>query len=309
MMSQRTSRSQNRPPPPGAKNLAKAKQPAKIPPRHKRDMVDQGDTGKDYLGAAPPRRRIFDGSGLLRLASTPAIPSPESKEDETDEDYEYELASKVVEVGDTTDMDVDDPPKGPPARRLENGSDVAIRKAMAAIGSVAGPTLTEQIFEIPMAFWGQLTTTAGNLLVNLANNDPTLATNWANAATVFNQYRVIEYEMFLVPMYDVNAVAAPVMQCLTSYIDEDDATTVPTAQASAMAHADTLRVQSGYETCHRIARPINPKATNPDDTWNDCLNPVAATHAIKFVCVTSLTSTVAWNIVVRWRVQFRGLGA
>jgi len=176
-----------------------------------------------------------------------------------------------------------------------------------------GPN-TEKSFLIPLAALVQVTTTNAGLVSTYCNNDPSAAPNWASAAGLFNQYRVVRYEAFLVPMFNVNAISdTPVgirgvsPQATLSWIDEDDPFTTPAFIADGTRHADTMEVHSGYATVHRVAKPLYSESSDPDDTWKDTAAPLG-THSIKFVGNHSLLSTITHNLVIRWMVEFRGIG-
>lgn len=255
------------------------------------------------LAARPKRKRakLADkaGSSMLRAMA--------SSLEDLDAD-EYELKACVVDSSapslsgqvttDTVEISLDD-------RR---------ERVLAPLRMALGP-MTERIFKIPLAVWFQVTTSGAGVVQVAANNDPTISPSWSSAAALFNQYRVKATKLTYVPLYVVNAIAnlpagvrGVSAQALLSFIDEDDATTLPNI-TQAQVHADSLLVHSGYDKIVREAKPVNAASTNPDDTWNDTSAPVAATQAVKLVGNHNLLAEVVANVVVEWEVEFRGLGA
>jgi hypothetical protein len=233
--------------------------------------------------------------------------------------------SLVEEPIDPSFFVIEEPKQGAtPVPELKDGEDspglpqfLEQQRFRESLRLMLGDTHVEQVFKVPMAFWFQLTSSAGGLVSSFASNDPTNSPSWGAAAALFNQYRVVSYKFTYLPMFVVNAVTdgpagvRPVSpQGIFTYIDEDDPTTFPTSVVDAMEHADTLRVSSGYElSVKRSATPVYSLASNPDDTWNDCAAPAAASQSIKLVGNHSLLSTVVANCVIEWMVEFRGLGA
>jgi hypothetical protein len=233
------------------------------------------------------------------LIQDPPVEVSESKEDLD----EFELDATFFDPNRSQDgdassaMDIDPPDANDQAT-------VALHRALSMLGS--GPD-RDRIYKIQMAFWFQASTNGSGIQLTYANNLPSASPAWSAAAGLFNQYRVKETCVKLIPMYNVNFTGV-VAQSMMSYIDEDDPTTAPGAYADALKHADTLRVDSGYDVVVRKFKQLGRQTAAPDTTWLDTAFP-AATAAIKFVGNHSLISTVTHNVVVEWEVEFRVLGA
>jgi hypothetical protein len=236
----------------------------------------------------------------------PLVPSSlplEPTDVESKDSDEFELEAAFVEHDGSTcgdglsAMDMDPPSEADSAVS-------ALHRALSMLGS--GPD-RDRIYKIQMAFWFQVSSNASGIVLTYANNTPSASPAWSAAAALFNQYRVKEMCVKVLPMYNVNFTGV-VAQSMMSYIDEDDPTTAPTAYSDALKHADTLRVDSGYDVVTRKFKQLGKTTAAPDTTWLDTAFP-AATAAIKFVGNHSLISTVTHNCVVEWEVEFRGLGA
>jgi len=223
------------------------------------------------------------------------FPAPKAPPSQVIEDYVHLPTSHQQSVDEESKEPLVEPPK-----------------MLSALRMLGGDTV-EKVFRLPLATSVQVLSTAAGLVATYASNDPSPSPDWASAASLFNQYRVTSYEAWLVPWYVVNspqnttvAIRPVIVQAMFSFIDEDDPFTLPVL-TDAARHSDTMVVHSGYSTVHRQARPIYTESSNPDDTWNDTTLPVA-THSTKFVGNHSLLSEYTHTLVVKWEVEFRGLG-
>lgn len=193
---------------------------------------------------------------------------------------------------------------------LQGRRELAI-SAVAYMGPVRTPDVLrgQDCYTCVLTTDGALSTDAGGLIQYVFSSNPAVpgavgaATGWSQFAAVFDEFRVLAFEVEFLSIYDQLISGASNM--LSTVLDYDNATAL-----TSYAVADNYGSQKNF-SIQEYDGKVKKRKILMSGIENSVFSNTAAPAAlfwIKFFASNLVVSTQVLHVVVRYRVQFRGKG-
>lgn len=146
-----------------------------------------------------------------------------------------------------------------------------------------------------------VTTSGSGILNAVYNNSPTNASNWAGYASVFDEFRVLGFQVAFRPLKGIGGTSSLFWAPITSVIDRSDATALTGYTLAA-------RYQSRKEAPGMTSWTQTATMQSVEDGSFLPTNAPVANTWVKIYSSGNANSTTVGRIEVTYVVQFRGLG-
>jgi hypothetical protein len=138
--------------------------------------------------------------------------------------------------------------------------------------------------------------------------------NYANFTTLFDQYRIVEGEVWLIPRVGTGSATGTNYGLFTSCIDYDDATNL-TSIGDGLGHTNSITTSGSQGHYHKFKpRPALAAYTgtftgyaNPSDSlWMDCASSSIQYYGVKYA-ITVTDAVYAFDAILKMVIEFRNL--
>jgi len=145
-------------------------------------------------------------------------------------------------------------------------------------------------------------TSSGIGVINpVYSSSPSTAANWTGLSGVFDEYRVLAFEVWFEPndQYDLPATTGTVP--IFTVLDHDNALVLPSYTVAAQY--ESVRM-------HNLSRPFKRRIFMSEFAEAQFFNTAtpSASFFIKLYAQNAAFTSTYGLVMVTWRVQFRGLG-
>jgi len=170
-------------------------------------------------------------------------------------------------------------------------------------GQVRDPTTRNEVTlkTLVLNSVSNFTSNGGGVISSVYSSSPSTASNWSGLASVFDEFRVLAFQISYEPndQYDLPATTGTVP--ILTVLDHDNIAALTTY--SQAAQYESVRM-------HNLSRPWTRRISMSDVAEAQFFNTATppTSFFIKTYTQNAGVSTIYGLIMVTWRVQFRGLG-